>query len=125
MKRLLIVCLLFITSSVIALAQGSPPTEPTHATFVAKYTAMYNHLNNNQLNLAQQDFEELKPMFIANFAVDKHAIVNAPNQTAQQTLMTQQISKQTIYSEIMTLATNLMTNKNAIKAKFDNFADLY
>lgn len=125
MKRILLVCLLFITSSVVALAQNTPPSEQTHAVFVAKYTAMYNHLNANQLNLAQQDFEDLKPMFISNFAVDKYHIVNAPNPTAQQSLMNVQITKQTIYSDIMNLASNLMANKTAIKAKFDDFADLY
>ena len=125
MKRVLLACLLFISSSVVALAQGTIPTEVPKTTFVAKYTSMYNHLVANQLNLAQQDFEELKPMFIGNFAVDKHAIVNAPNQTVKQQLLGVQNTKQTLYSEFMNLAHDMIANKNAMKAKLDDFADLY
>lgn len=125
MKRVFLACLLFITSSVVAIAQGTTPTEVPQATFVAKYTSMYNHLVANQLNLAQQEFEELKPMFIGNFAVDKHAIVNAPNQTVKDQLMNVQIQKQTLYSEFMNLAQDMMTNKVTIKAKLDDFAALY
>ncbi len=124
MKRVFLACLLFITSSVVAFAQN-PPTEVPQATFVAKYTSMYNHLVANQLNLAQQDFEALKPMFIGNFAVDKHAIVNAPNQTVKDQLMNVQIQKQTLYSEFMNLSTDMMTNKVTIKAKLDDFAAMY
>lgn len=125
MKRVLLACLLFISSSVVALAQGTTPTEVPKATFVAKYTSMYNHLVANQLNLAQQEFEELKPMFIGNFAVDKHAIVNAPNATVKQQLLGVQNTKQTLYSEFMNLAHDMIANKNAMKAKLDDFADLY
>jgi len=39
--------------------------------------------------------------------------------------MNVQITKQTIYSDIMNLASSMMANKNAIKAKFDDFAALY
>lgn len=125
MKRVFLACLLFITSSVVAFAQGTTPTEVPQTTFVAKYTSMYNHLVANQLNLAQQDFEDLKPMFIGNFAVDKHAIVNAPNQTVKQQLMNVQMQKQTLYADFMNLAQNMLANKNAIKDKLDDFADLY
>lgn len=125
MKRVLLACLLFITSSVVALAQGNTPSEVPKATFVAKYTSMYNHIAANQLNLAQQEFEELKPMFIGNFAVDKHAIHNAPNATVKQQLMGVQSTKQTLYSEFMNLSSDMLSNKNAIKNKLDAFADLY
>jgi hypothetical protein len=125
MKRVLLACLLFISSSVVAFAQGTIPTEVPKTTFVAKYTSMYNHLVANQLNLAQQEFEELKPMFIGNFAVDKHAIVNAPNATVKQQLLGVQNTKQTLYSEFMNLAHDMVANKNAMKAKLDDFADLY
>lgn len=125
MKRVFLACLLFISSSVVAFAQGTTPPEVPQATFVAKYTSMYDHLVNNQLSLAQQDFEDLKPMFIGNFAVDKQQIVNAPNQATKDQLMNEQVQKQTLYSEYMQLAQNLMANKVAIKAKLDQFATMY
>jgi hypothetical protein len=125
MKRVLLICLLFITSSVAAIAQNTPPTEVPKTTFVAKYTSMYNHLVANQLGLAQQEFEELKPMFIGNFAVDKYAILNAATPAIKTQLLGVQNTKQTLYSEFMGLASDMIANKNAMKSKLDDFADLY
>ncbi|HYD21524.1 MAG TPA: hypothetical protein VEB40_08620 [Flavipsychrobacter sp.] len=120
MKRLLLAVLPLVAASTVSLAQSV-----SQSTFVAKYTSWNNHLLNNQTNLAQQDFEDLKPMFISNFADGKTAIANAPNQATKDALLATHHTKQTIYSEIMNLAADMVNNRPAIKAKFDDFAALY
>lgn len=128
MKRLLLACFLLTATctGTVVMAQGTNQTVQTpKATFVAKYNQMNQHLLNNQLNLARQDFEQMKPMFIGNFAAAKAAIYSAPNQATKDALLQTNHTKQTIYSDIMNLATDLMGNRAAIKAKFDAFADLY
>jgi len=128
MKRLLLACFLLTATctSTVVMAQGNNQTVQTpKATFVAKYNQMNQHLLNNQLNLAKQDFEQMKPMFIGNFAAGKSAIYSAPNQATKDALMATNHTKQTIYSDIMNLAMDLAANRVAIKAKFDAFADLY
>jgi hypothetical protein len=119
MKRLLLAFLLLVTTATITKAQVS------QATFVAKYTSWNNHVLNNQLNLAQQDFEDLKPMFISNFAQLKASIVAAPNQTTKDALLATNHNKQMIYTTIMNFATDMVTNRAAMKTKFDEFAALY
>jgi hypothetical protein len=120
MKRLLLAFFLLVASASLSLAQSV-----SQSTFVAKYTSWNNHLLNNQLNLAQQDFEDLKPMFISNFADGKTAIVNAPNQATKDALLATHHDKQVIYTAIMNLAADMVGNRPAMKAKFDEFAALY
>ena len=130
MKRLLLALFLITTSAatvspVIATAQGTQNQPVSQSVFVAKYTDWNNHVLNNQLNLANQDFEQIKPMFISNFAEGKTAIVNATSQAQKQLLLDKLRDKQTIYTAIMGLATDMVTNRAAIKQKFDEYAALY
>jgi hypothetical protein len=120
MKRLLLAFFLLAATCTIGLAQSV-----SQATFVAKYNDWNNHVLNNQMTQAMQDWEDLKPMFIGNFADGKAAIVNAPTQAAKDALMATHNNKQNIYSEIMNMATDMVTNRPAMKAKFDDFAALY
>jgi hypothetical protein len=120
MKRFLLAFFLLVATATVSMAQSV-----SQSTFVAKYSSWNNHLLNNQLALAQQDFEDLKPMFIGNFADGKTAIVNAPNQQTKDALLATHHDKQVIYSTIMNLATDMVANRPAMKAKFDEFAALY
>lgn len=120
MKRILFAFFLLVAASTVSLAQSV-----SQSTFVAKYNSWNTHVLNNQMNLAQQDFEDLKPMFISNFADGKNAIYNAPNQQTKDALLATHHTKQTIYSEIMNMAMDMVGNRAAIKAKFDDFAALY
>lgn len=120
MKRLVLAFFLLVATCTVSMAQSV-----SQADFVAKYTSWNNHLLNNEVALAQQDFEDMKPMFIGNFADLKAQIVNAPNQTTKDALMTTMGDKQLIYTAIMNLAVDMVTNRAAMKAKYDEFANLY
>ena len=130
MKRLLLALFLVTTSAatvspVVATAQGTQNPPVAQSVFVAKYNQWNTHVLNNQLNLANQDFEQLKPMFVSNFAQGKIAIQNAATQTEKQTLLNKLRDKQTLYTDIMKLASDMTTNRPAIKQKFDEYAALY
>ncbi|MBL7718208.1 MAG: hypothetical protein JNL72_05170 [Flavipsychrobacter sp.] len=127
MKRLLLACFLLTATCATTnvMAQGTTTTQTPKATFVATFNQMDQHLLNNQVNLAKQDFESMKPMFISNFAVGKSAIHSETNPTTKASLLNTYTQKQNIYTQIIHLAQDLAANRVAIMAKFNEYADLY
>ena len=122
MKRILLLCCLFVATGTMAIAQTTSNPNPEPKTVFASNASQYNAgVQRNNSQLAQAGFSNAMT-FISNSIAQLTQQMNSASSQASKAALNAKIqSQQTIYNNLQALQSNIMSNANQIKTNFQSF----
>lgn len=123
MKRILLLCCLFIAAGTMAIAQTTSNPQPEGKTVFASRSNEFDAgVARNNSQLAQVGFTGAMNFISSSIAQLTQQMNNASSQASKATLNAKIQSQQTIYTNLQSLQSNIMSNANQIKTNFQSFA---
>ena len=123
MKRILLLCCLFIAAGTMAIDQTTSNPNPEGKTvFASRSNEFDSGVARNNSRLAQVGFSGAMNFISSSIAQLTQQMNSASSQASKATLNAKIQSQQTIYTNLQSLQSNIMSNANQIKTNFQSFA---